>query len=57
MDQTLIAVVTGTLYKEAEEEAAHLRRQIRQRRARMRWRMERRRAIIACLSSVTMLFC
>ena len=50
MDQTLVAVAVGTQYKEAEEEAAQLRRRISQRRARMRWRMERRRAILACLS-------
>lgn len=40
------------LYKEAEEEAAQLRRQLHQRWARIWWRMERRSA---CLSSIVRL--
>lgn len=47
MDQTRIAVVIGTFYNKAEEEAAQLRRPSRQ-RARMQWMG---RPILSCLSS------
>lgn len=50
MDPIHIAVAVGKLYIEAEEEAAQLRRNIRKRKSKMRRRMARRRAIIACLA-------
>lgn len=50
MDRPAVAVLTGLKYLEAEEEAAHLRRQVRERKARMarRARMLRRRGWMIC---------
>nr|XP_040019160.1 uncharacterized protein LOC120809426 [Gasterosteus aculeatus aculeatus] len=50
MDLIHIAVAVGKLYTEAEEEAAQLRRTIRKRKSKIRRRMARRCAIIACLA-------
>ncbi|XP_035853757.1 putative nuclease HARBI1 [Sander lucioperca] len=51
MDWVKIATTVGILYREAEEEAAELRRNLRVRRARMRRRrLERRLAISAFVS-------
>ena len=50
MNRALLATTVGILYREAEEEAAELRRRIQIRRARMRSRMERHFAVLAFLS-------
>lgn len=47
----MLAVRVGMLYREAEEEAAELRRRLQERRARMRRRrMERSWAVLAIVS-------
>uniref|UniRef100_W5KYU0 DDE Tnp4 domain-containing protein n=1 Tax=Astyanax mexicanus TaxID=7994 RepID=W5KYU0_ASTMX len=51
MEPALIATAVGILFLQAEEEASRLGREIRQRRARVRQRMERRQAVLACLST------
>ena len=52
MAQLVTAIIAGVMYEEAEEEAGHLRRSIRQKSTAIRRRTERRRAILACLSEL-----
>lgn len=55
-EKLLTSIAAGTLYREAEEEAARLRRQIRLRRARMERRSRGRRAILAYLPTLVRSF-